>query len=620
MPSPRKRLSVALLIGLVLIVGIVIWTNRSRNVDQISENNERVEQPKLPELPEPARLTSPYLNTVQSVKYLGNDACTGCHTDQHDSYHLTDHSRALRKVDPKLEPPDTEYFHEPSGRWYKVYRAGDELRHRESVRDSAGNELVLQDKAVPWVLGSGHFSQSYLAEEDSFLIESPITWYAARAAWQMSPGFDTEHHQGFERLAPQGCVVCHAGEVQARNGNEFQPEIRQMSIGCENCHGPGSLHVEKFKHPDLQASHEDLTIVNPAHLSRELAESVCANCHLRGEATVFRRGREFNDFRPGFLLTDLRIDYGVRSSGGNMKVVGHVEQLRASRCYTQSGTLTCITCHDPHLRPADNERIAFFRNSCLKCHTEQSCGIEQSVRLQTDPADNCMRCHMPRTDTDIPHFAFTHHRIGIHSEKKLTARTASPGIDTLVPLIESATISAEESERALGLAYFEFAPKQPENYPNYLELSRKHLLAGEQDSEAAAALAGIGLELQSPDATTWAALALSDEQLSSHSKLNALVVRGVSHLNSRQPEQAVEDLRLLVQIRRNADYWHLLADSLLQADQPAEALQAMEQAVEIAPQRIDLRQQLLDLYTKQERLKDALKQHTAIEILNSHRN
>lgn len=621
MSSPRNRISIALLAGLGVIVAIVLSNRADIKPDAQHEQADTLGQPALPELPAPDDLSSPYLNTAASVKYVGNDACTDCHTDQHNSYHLTGHSQALRKVDLKLEPPDTEYFHEPSGRWYKVYRAGEELRHREFVRDAEGRELVLHDKPVPWAIGSGHFSVSYLAEEAGFLIESPITWYAARKAWHMSPGFDAEHHQGFERLAPHGCIVCHAGEVKARDRNEFQPQVLRMSIGCENCHGPGSLHVEKYQNqPDLLPTEtEDLTIVNPANLSRELGESVCASCHLRGEATVFRRGREFDDFRPGFRLTDVRIDFGVRSSAGSMKVVGHVEQMRASLCYTQSETLTCITCHNPHLQPADSERVAFFRSSCLKCHTETSCGVEPAVRVQTEPADNCMTCHMPKTDTEIPHFAFTHHRIGIHSDKKELQQTAAEGIDTLVPLIEPKSLSAEERDRALGLAYFEFGPKQLQNYPAYLELSRQHLLAGERDSEAAAALGGIEMELGLPGAMTWAGLALNDERLLSHSKLNALVVRSVTNLRSGQPELALDDLRHLVQIRRNADYWHLLSEALFQANRPSEGLEALEKAVEIAPDRIEFRQQLAELYIRNQRNSEAAEQQQAIEILQGSR-
>ena len=29
-------------------------------------------------------------------------------------------------------------------------------------------------------------------------------------------------------------------------------------------------------------------------------------------------------------------------------------------------------------------------------------------------ANDCVQCHMPHSPTDIPHLAFTHHRIGIY--------------------------------------------------------------------------------------------------------------------------------------------------------------------------------------------------------------
>jgi hypothetical protein len=603
MPSSRTRLSIALLAGGFLVAGMMVWRQRGVDPPPIGERESLEHSRTLPPLPDPPPLESPYLNTASGVRYVGNEACIDCHTDQHDSYYLTGHSRALERTDPHREPPDAEYFHEPSGRWYQVYRDGNELRHREFVRNEQGEELVLGDKVVSWAIGSGHFSRSYLAEEDGFLLESPITWYAARDGWAMSPGFDVGHHPGFGRLAPHGCLACHAGKVEMREGNEFQADIRRQSIGCESCHGPGSLHVERYREPGAAPRDEpDFTIVNPARLDRELAESICANCHLRGEATVYRRGRKFNDFRPGFRLTDLRIDFGVKSSLGEMTVVGHVEQMRASRCYQQSDSLTCISCHDPHTIPAADQRIAYFRNTCLECHSEQHCGLELTLRLEQNAADNCITCHMPTTDTDIPHFAFTHHRIGIHREADPSVATAN--LDrpaTLVPLLEPSSITTAERERALGLAYFEFAPKQRRNLSAYFEAARDHLLAGELDPLAAAALAGVGLEMGLPDALAWATLVLNEQDLPTHARLNALVVRGVTNLNSRRPERAVDDFRELVRMRRNADYWLLLSQALMQSYRLAEALEALENAVEIAPHRAELRLQLAELYRRSER-------------------
>lgn len=99
----------------------------------------------------------------------------------------------------------------------------------------------------------------------------------------------------------------------------------------------------------------DFTIVNPAHLSRDLAESVCQQCHLRPSAVVPVRGRKLSDFRPGLPLQDFVQAYQLDAPDKPMTVVGHVEQLHLSRCYQASNSLTCVTCHDPHAEPRPEE-------------------------------------------------------------------------------------------------------------------------------------------------------------------------------------------------------------------------------------------------------------------------
>ena len=117
------------------------------------------------------------------------------------------------------------------------------MRHRESVRGASGQEYVLADYEVAYVIGSGNHSRSYLIEDDGFLIESPVTWYAAPQQWGMSPGYDTPKHEGFSRPVRFRCVFCHAGRVDRVGSGTHQLKVHETSITCERCHGPGSLHV-----------------------------------------------------------------------------------------------------------------------------------------------------------------------------------------------------------------------------------------------------------------------------------------------------------------------------------------------------------------------------------------
>src|SRR4029077_6877939 len=127
---------------------------------------------------------------------------------------------------------------------------------------------------------------------EGFLVESPVTWYSAKKAWGMSPGYDAPDQPGFERAAGEGCLSCHAGRAEAVGGSLHRMHVTESAIACERCHGPGSLHTERHRPPAVPEAvrHRDLTIVNPKRLPRELSESICQQCHLRPTAVVPARG------------------------------------------------------------------------------------------------------------------------------------------------------------------------------------------------------------------------------------------------------------------------------------------------------------------------------------------
>src|SRR5260370_1086433 len=88
---------------------------------------------------------------------------------------------------------------------------------RHSV-GSPGRVAELAHLPIRYLVGSGAFSRTYLVEVDGFLHESPITWYTAKKKWAMSPGYDGPQHAGFDRPVAIGCLVCHAGRVEAVEG------------------------------------------------------------------------------------------------------------------------------------------------------------------------------------------------------------------------------------------------------------------------------------------------------------------------------------------------------------------------------------------------------------------
>ena len=189
------------------------------------------------------------------------------------------------------------------------------------------------DWPVRYRMGSGRFARAYLVEVDGFLHESPITWYAAKNSWGIAPGYDRPAHSSFERQINLSCLNCHVGRAELVGGSGHRARLHEHAIGCERCHGPGSLHVEERRAQQQVPGADDWTIVNPGKLPRSRLEAICASCHLIGAAAIPLRGRDAGDFRPGMSSTDFRIVYQFDSGGDKMKVVGHIEQLRASACY-----------------------------------------------------------------------------------------------------------------------------------------------------------------------------------------------------------------------------------------------------------------------------------------------
>ena len=524
-------------------------------------------------------------------EFVGSQICAECHADQFDSYLHTAHSRSLSLVDPALEPPDGSFLHQRSGHSFKVYRQDGEMRHREAMLTTDGDTIAESNHAVKYLVGSGNHSRTYLSEIDGFLVESPITWYESRREWGVSPGYDVLHPPGFQRAADVGCLACHVGSAEAIDGSLHRIRFHELAIGCERCHGAGQDHVAASRANALQDKLV-ATITNPGALPRNLVEDICAQCHLRGEATVFLPGAGPLDFRPGTPLASVRVDYGVDSAHHQMEVVGHVEQMRLSRCHSQSGEMTCTTCHEMHAEGTAVSAEQFYRSKCLDCHAVGECGLPESDERRAAERDNCLNCHMPQSETDIPHIAFTHHRIGIHSA---SAGDSTPS-EILPPLVPHQDLSGWEPDlvrRIEGLAYIEFASRQPSQrlFTQCQEQAIRRLgLSAQQqpaDGELAAALAQLTLYSDPRHAALLAEDALKRDSLRAQSRVNALVVRGLTALQFGRTDTAAAAFGELQTIRRFAEDSVLLAGSVRERD-PHRALAELRKAADIQPFRAEL--------------------------------
>jgi hypothetical protein len=541
--------------------------------------------------------SSPFLNANLDVRYVGSGACAECHASTCGSYHTTQHARALTSRDLAEGVPAGAFDDAETARRYVIDSRGETLWHHERLILPDGTTVALAEHPLRYGLGSGQHWRTYLIEVDGFLMESPATWYASADGWGLSPGYQ-HNNVGFQRPVDLSCLFCHAGNVETVSGSPQRVRIGEEGISCERCHGPGELHVRQ-QAAGLPAE-PDFTIVNPRRLTRDLQEDICAQCHLRSAATVELAGRERQHFRPGLPLHEFRIDYALSAGDKPMKVVGHVEQLRLSGCRQASATLTCNTCHPPHAPWHGEEAALFQRQQCLRCHEASACGVPETQRRETTAVDDCTQCHMPRTPIDVPHFAFTHHRIGIHKSSAGTQSASDASLLDLAPLSPVEHLSDWERERALGLAYLEASEKPTDaemfgRFRHRAQTLLERCRARAPDAGVLAGLSQLDWNARPNSAIAAAQAALQAPGLTPALRLNAQIAIATASFNHVGPAAARAALQELTRVRRSAEDWFLLALCEAEAGRRAAAFQAAAQGAEIDPSRPEIQDLLARL-------------------------
>jgi tetratricopeptide (TPR) repeat protein len=361
---------------------------------------------------------SPYRNTRAGVKYVGDASCVRCHAEIGESYRSHPMGRSLSPITPATaaiaEKTAGAALFEADGLQYSIENRGGHVIHLETRRAPSGAIVAKCVEEVQYTLGSGRQALAYLIERDGFVFQSPITWYVRAKRWDIAPGYETNNSH-LQRPVIARCLFCHVSRFENVPGtvNRYErPIFRGHAIGCERCHGPGELHVQR----PAEVDGLDDTIVNPGALEPSLRDAVCEQCHLSGLKLVERLDRRDEDFRPGLPFQQFWIALSAAGTSEN-RFVNQVEQMHDSRCFRASqGRLGCISCHDPHRQPKPEEEVAYYKQRCLECHVNQGCSLPIAVRQARSRDDNCIACHMPRSrSSDVFHGTVTDHRVPRHA-------------------------------------------------------------------------------------------------------------------------------------------------------------------------------------------------------------
>lgn len=148
------------------------------------------------------------------------------------------------------------------------------------------------------------------------------------------------------------CAACHTTGYVPEGNQLGLPGLvgvwAEDGVGCEECHGPGSNHVN------------DPYLVK-AEINRD--SQMCAACHSIGELTTI----EASD---GFI---------------------HDRQQYDELFESKKRVMDCIDCHNPHETVKYAKGLA-NHTPCQNCHFEEQTNQKITNRKHAE----CIDCHMPR--------------------------------------------------------------------------------------------------------------------------------------------------------------------------------------------------------------------------------
>jgi DmsE family decaheme c-type cytochrome len=246
-----------------------------------------------------------------------------------------------------------------------------------------------------------------LAEADNILdmlrgnngaTPAPATPKASKAAtpkWHKAPVDATF-------VGAKTCLTCHSSQAAAFE-KTLMGRIGKTQKGkfdCENCHGPGSAHVNAGGGRGVGG----IISFRPEDPARSAEENnaVCLTCHEKGDRTYWNGSTHET---RGLMCTNCHTVMKEVSRKRQLKTVveaetcfqchkdRRAEMARSSHMPLREGKITCSDCHNPHGSATDGLlRETSINATCYKCHAEK----RGPFLFEHAPVrENCANCHDP---------------------------------------------------------------------------------------------------------------------------------------------------------------------------------------------------------------------------------
>ncbi|MBU2559274.1 ammonia-forming cytochrome c nitrite reductase subunit c552 [archaeon] len=294
---------------------------------------------------------------TQAATYVGSERCGECHKDKYEDWKNTFHSRMMQ--DPKENPNAI-------------------LGDFES--ENKFRTFTKEDVAYT-IAGNMAPAQHYLTSIDGDLFYLPASWNGV--AWApRNPMFWNKPENSWFIT----CSGCHSTGPKPE-----EKTMAEAAIGCEACHGPGSIHAGMSTALAARAG----AIVNPAKLSGHLEVQVCSQCHTNGKDPSGTYSYPIG-YVPGMNLEHYYNPYTPGETPEQYYPDGtskahHPQYLDWVNGAHGAAGIICTDCHDPHKRDNHYQLKEEGNNLCFECH--EMTGTPTLTHSIHDFGD-CIGCHM----------------------------------------------------------------------------------------------------------------------------------------------------------------------------------------------------------------------------------
>jgi tetratricopeptide (TPR) repeat protein len=339
---------------------------------------------------------------VKEAVFVGSEKCATCHKEVYSKWQGSHHDLAMDKAVDSTVLGDFRNvsFTDPyNGVVSRFFRDGEKF-----MVETEGPEGKRSSFEIAYVFGVEPLQQYLIPFPGGRLQCLTVAWDTRKGRWYRLPPYDVKGPEDWLHWTRGGqnwngmCSECHSTRVRKQYdmGNDsYATSWFAIDVGCEACHGPGSVHSEwAAQSPLARAPLTNFGLkVRTDLAAKPQQEVICAACHARR----FQLGD--NVHGQGDLLDLLvpsLLEEGLYYPDGQIKdEVYEYGSFTQSRMYRLG--VRCSDCHDMHSLKTHRDG----NDLCLQCHRADDYDTPNHhfhKRVHNGkPSEGylCIRCHMP---------------------------------------------------------------------------------------------------------------------------------------------------------------------------------------------------------------------------------